>query len=106
MIGGAQGLGVDTSATIFGAALAKAGYYLYGSREYYSNIKGRHSYFNVSISDKQIKSVTSRVNILATFDAETVFQHFTEVKDFLIYDKVLEGTKLEMVRSLEKRDCR
>ena len=102
MIGGAQGLGVDTSANIFGAALAKAGYYLYGSREYYSNIKGRHSYFNVSISDKQIKSVTSRVNMLATFDAETVFQHFTEVKDFLIYDKALEGATLETVRSLEK----
>ena len=102
MIGGAQGLGVDTSATIFGAALAKAGYYLYGSREYYSNIKGRHSYFNVSISDAQIKSVTSRVNILATFDAETAFQHFTEVNDFLIYDKALEGAKLETVRSLEK----
>jgi len=45
MIGGAQGSGVDTSANIFGNAVAANGYYIYGNREYYSNIKGRHSYF-------------------------------------------------------------
>ena len=53
LIGGAQGAGVDTAANIFGAAVAKSGYYIFGSREYFSNIKGRHSYFNVLISDKQ-----------------------------------------------------
>ncbi len=101
MIGGAQGLGVDTSATIFGNAVARAGYYLYGNREYYSNIKGRHSYFQVVFSEKPIHSISSTVNVLATFDAETIFQHFTEVTDFIIYDKGVEGTNLDMVRSME-----
>ncbi len=101
MIGGAQGLGVDTSATIFGNAVARAGYYLYGNREYYSNIKGRHSYFQVVFSEKPLHSISSNVNVLATFDAETIFQHFTEVTDFIIYDKGVEGTNLDMVRSME-----
>ncbi|EET89651.1 MAG: 2-oxoacid:acceptor oxidoreductase subunit alpha [Candidatus Micrarchaeales archaeon] len=101
MIGGAQGTGVDTSANIFGAAVAKAGYYLYGSREYYSNIKGRHSYFNVTISDKPQSSVSEKVNILVTFDSETVFQHFREVTEFVIYDKNMEAIKAETVRSIE-----
>lgn len=101
MIGGAQGLGVDTSATIFGNAVARAGYYLYGNREYYSNIKGRHSYFQVVFSEKPIHSISSTVNVLATFDAETIFQHFTEVTDFIIYDKGVEETNLDMVRSME-----
>ena len=47
MIGGAQGSGVDTPASIFAKAVATAGYYVYGTREYYSNIKGEHSYFQV-----------------------------------------------------------
>lgn len=101
MIGGAQGLGVDTSATIFGNAVARAGYYLYGNREYYSNIKGRHSYFQVVFSEKPLHSISSTVDVLATFDAETIFQHFTEVTDFIIYDKGAEGTNLDMVRSME-----
>ena len=101
MIGGAQGLGVDTSANLFGSAVAKSGYYLYGSREYYSNIKGRHSYFNVTISDKKVYSVSGKVNILATFDAESVIQHFREVTDFIIYGKPLEATHIDTIRSLE-----
>ena len=101
LIGGAQGLGVDTSANIFGDAVAKSGYYLYGSREYYSNIKGRHSYFTVMIGDKIMNSISENVNILATFDSETVFQHFYQAKDFIIYNKGLETTQIEMVRSME-----
>jgi Pyruvate:ferredoxin oxidoreductase and related 2-oxoacid:ferredoxin oxidoreductases, gamma subunit len=64
MIGGAQGLGVDTSANLFGSAVAKAGYYIYGNREYYSNIKGRHSYFNVVVGSKPYRSISEKVNIL------------------------------------------
>ncbi|WP_286188856.1 2-oxoacid:ferredoxin oxidoreductase subunit alpha [Sulfolobus sp. S-194] len=101
MIGGAQGLGVDTSANIFGNAVAKAGYYLFGNREYYSNIKGRHSYFEVVISEKPIRSLSSYVNILASFDAETVFQHFTEVKEYLIYNIEYENTTVDLVKSME-----
>ncbi|MBB5254739.1 2-oxoacid:ferredoxin oxidoreductase subunit alpha [Sulfurisphaera ohwakuensis] len=101
MIGGAQGLGVDTSANIFGNAVAKAGYYLFGNREYYSNIKGRHSYFEVVISEKPIRSLSSYVNILASFDAETVFQHFTEIKEYLIYNVEYENTTVDLVKSME-----
>ena len=101
MIGGAQGLGVDTSANLCGSAVAKAGYYIYGNREYYSNIKGRHSYFNVVVGSKPYRSISEKVNILVSFDAETVFQHFTSVTDFLIYDKASEIVKAETVRSME-----
>jgi len=101
MIGGAQGLGIDTSAIIFGNAIAKAGYYIFGNREYYSNIKGRHSYFQVVFDEKRIFSVSSYTDILATFDAETLFQHFTEVRDYVIYGIDYENTSLDMVKSIE-----
>ncbi len=101
LIGGAQGMGVDTAANVFGAAVARAGYYIFGSREYFSNIKGRHSYFNVLISDKQQRSIDTKVEILATFDAETVFQHFDDVTRHMIYDKALEPVSIDKVRSIE-----
>ncbi|AWR93593.1 2-oxoacid:ferredoxin oxidoreductase subunit alpha [Acidianus brierleyi] len=101
LIGGAQGAGVDTAALVFGNAIAGAGYYIYGNREYYSDIKGRHSYFALTVSDERVRSFSFTTDILATFDAETVFQHFTEVKKVLIYNKGLLNTKAEYVQSME-----
>ncbi|MFP3232452.1 MAG: 2-oxoacid:ferredoxin oxidoreductase subunit alpha [Sulfolobaceae archaeon] len=102
MIGGAQGTGIDTSATIFGNAIASAGYYVFGNREYYSNIKGRHSYFTLTISDKRVKSNTQKVDILVSFDAETIFHHFTDVTSYLIYDKSVENVKLDSIQAMEE----
>lgn len=102
MIGGAQGTGIDTSATVFGNAIASAGYYIFGNREYYSNIKGRHSYFTLTISDKRVKSNTQKVDILVSFDAETIFHHFTDVTSYLIYNKSVENVKLDSIQAMEE----
>ena len=102
MIGGAQGTGIDTSATVFGNAIASAGYYVFGNREYYSNIKGRHSYFTLTISDKRVKSNTQKVDILVSFDAETIFHHFTDVTSYLIYNKSVENVKLDSIQAMEE----
>ena len=104
-MGGAQGMGVDTSANVFGAAIARSGYYIFGSREYFSNIKGRHSYFSIVISDKVQHSIDETVDILAAFDAETVAQHFDDVTGYMIYDKAHEGINIESIRSMESEIC-
>ncbi|MEM3827123.1 MAG: 2-oxoacid:ferredoxin oxidoreductase subunit alpha [Candidatus Micrarchaeaceae archaeon] len=101
MSGGPQGSGIDTSANIFSKAVAKAGYSIYGNREYYSNIKGRHSYFNLTISDSPARSIDGRIDILATFDAETAFQHFHEVRSIFLYDIKQESISVESIRSIE-----
>jgi len=105
MIGGAQGTGVDSSANVYAYALASAGYYVYGKREYYSNIKGRHSYFSVLASDNPVNSIIDDVHLLASFDAETVFRHASEVVPGggIIYDKDLEGERLKNIPTIEQR---
>jgi 2-oxoglutarate/2-oxoacid ferredoxin oxidoreductase subunit alpha len=75
MIGGAQGSGVDSSANIFSRACALGGLWIYGTREYYSNIKGLHSYFEVRVTDSLRRSGVDNVDLLATFDAETLIRH-------------------------------
>jgi len=54
LIGGPQGSGVESAANIFSRVCASLGYQIFGKREFYSNIKGEHSYFAVRISDKKI----------------------------------------------------
>ena len=104
VIGGAQGSGVDSAANIFSRACAQAGFHIFGKREYYSNIKGEHSYFTVRVSDEPIHSHVDLIDILVSFDAETVFVHAGEVKEggAIIYDSDLAETTLREVPSIDE----
>jgi 2-oxoglutarate ferredoxin oxidoreductase subunit alpha len=79
MAGGPQGSGVDTAANIFGRACGYGGLWVFGRREYHSNIKGLHSYFHLRMSKDEILANINNVDLLAAFDSETVVRHLTEV---------------------------
>ena len=103
LIGGPQGSGVESAANIFSKVCAEMGYQIFGKREFYSNIKGEHSYFTVRVADKKIHSNVNDVNLMASFDAETIFRHFNEVISGggIIYDSDLEETKTDAVHTLD-----
>jgi len=79
MAGGPQGSGVDTASTIFGRACGYGGLWVFGRREYHSNIKTMHSYFHQRVSKQPTLANISDVNLLASFDAETIVRHIDEV---------------------------
>jgi 2-oxoglutarate ferredoxin oxidoreductase subunit alpha len=103
MIGGVQGSGVDSSANIFARAAAAGGLYVFGKREYYSNIKGEHSYFQVRVSKDLIRSHVDTVDMLATFEEETIFRHALEVRSegAIIYDPDQDSKRLDQVPTIE-----
>jgi 2-oxoglutarate/2-oxoacid ferredoxin oxidoreductase subunit alpha len=108
MIGGAQGSGVDTPASIFAKAVATAGFYVYGTREYYSNIKGEHSYFQVRFGKRFLRSHVGTVDMLATFDDETVARHAFEVREggAIIFDQGVIDNKIEDIPTIEPNVAR
>ena len=103
MIGGPQGSGVDSAANIFAKTCAKEGFHIFGKREFYSNIKGEHSYFTIRISEKPVNSHLEDVNMLVSFDAETVFRHADKVSPngVIIYDSSLAETVLDEVPTID-----
>lgn len=103
LIGGPQGSGVESGANIFSRVCAEMGYQVFGKREFYSNIKGEHSYFTVRISDELIHSNVNDVTLMASFDAETIFRHFNEVVSGggIIYDSDLSSTKTDDIHTLD-----
>jgi len=103
LIGGPQGSGVESGANIFSKVCAGIGYQIFGKREFYSNIKGEHSYFAVRVSDKKIHSNVNDINLMAAFDAEMIFRHVDEVIEggAIIYDSDLEETTTDEVHSLD-----
>jgi 2-oxoglutarate ferredoxin oxidoreductase subunit alpha len=112
LIGGPQGSGVDSAANIFAKTCAKQGFHIFGKREFYSNIKGEHSYFTIRLSEKPVSSHLEEINMLVSFDAETVFRHADKVSPggVIIYDSSLAETVLDEVPSIDleanKRICK
>ena len=102
MAGGPQGSGVDSAANIFGRACGYGGLYVYGKREYHSNIKGLHSYFHLRIADHEVLANVNDVDLLAAFDAETVVRHVGEVVSGggIIVDKEQVGIKVFNIPTL------
>lgn len=104
LIGGPQGSGVETGANIFSRVSAEMGYQVFGKREFYSNIKGEHSYFTLRVSNKKIHSNLNDVTLMVSYDAETIFRHYHEIISGggLIYDSDLENTTIDEVHSLDQ----
>ena len=104
MVGGAQGSGVDSGANIFARACCYGGLYVYGNREYHSNIKGLHSYFQIRVAENPVYCPRSFVDLLATFDAETLVRHRREVKaqGGIIYDPSYDATGIQEIPTLPK----
>ena len=103
LIGGPQGSGVESGANVFSKVCAEMGYQVFGKREFYSNIKGEHSYFTVRVADKIIHSNVNDVTLMVSFDAETIFRHFDEVASNggIIYDSELENVDTGKVHTLD-----
>src|SRR5439155_25984700 len=104
-IGGPPGSGGDSSANVFARACAAGGLHVFGKREFYSNSMGEHSYFALRPHTNLVRSHIDAVNLLATFEAETLFRHARAVTDdgAIVYDASLGKTRLSDIPTIEKR---
>src|SRR3989441_1159170 len=66
---------------------------------------GEHSYFALRAHSNLVRSHIDDVNVLATFEAETLFRHAREVTDdgAIIYDPSLGKTRLSDIPTIETR---
>ena len=104
-VGGPQGSGVDTAASMFARACAAGRLYMFGRREYYSNIMGRHSYYDVRVADHPLTCHTDTVDLLTTFEAETLVRHAGDVVPGggIIYDVGVSDVPLDRIQFLDQR---
>ncbi len=104
-VGGPQGSGVDTAARLFGGACVAGGLHVFGRREYYSNIMGRHSYYDVRVDRRPMSCHRNQVEMLVTFDAETLARHSvsTVPGGAIIYDEDAADEPLRRITFLDER---
>jgi 2-oxoglutarate ferredoxin oxidoreductase subunit alpha len=104
-IGGPQGSGVDTAAGLYARACAIGGLHLFGRREYYSNIMGRHSYYDVRVAPHVLTCHRDPVDLLVTFEPESLARHALSVVEGggLVYNVEDADTPLERMAFLDER---
>ncbi|MGC9116503.1 MAG: 2-oxoacid:ferredoxin oxidoreductase subunit alpha [Conexivisphaera sp.] len=104
LLGGPQGGGLETSSQVLTWAFARAGYGIISDREYFSNIRGRHSYIHAEASATELpRSLRYPVHLVAAMDAETVFTHFGDLQrgSYLVYDQGEDGSDFSKIPSME-----
>jgi 2-oxoglutarate ferredoxin oxidoreductase subunit alpha len=104
-IGGPQGSGIDRIATLFALACASSGQQLFCRREYHSNIKGRHSYFDVSVSPDAVSCHSESPQMLVTFEPESLCRHLDSLAErgYLVCSADDRDLELSSLGYLESR---
>lgn len=104
LVGGPQGSGLETTAQVLTVAYAVLGYRVLASREYHSNIIGRHSYVTIAVDPSRVPGGFSYPAHVAGFmDAESVFTHYRDLGpgSILIYDEGLREARMSRIPSIE-----
>ncbi|MEB3799357.1 MAG: 2-oxoacid:acceptor oxidoreductase subunit alpha [Desulfurococcales archaeon] len=101
-IGGPQGGGIESAGQIALRAFMLKGYRVYGTREYHSNIMGKHSYFNIRVREDRALAPNLPADIVVALDAESVFTHYNDVGEFLVYDTGVLSKDIDSIQSMSK----
>lgn len=102
---GAQGQGINSVGEICAKGLKRAGYCVFGYREYMSLIKGGHSSYQLDVSAEEIRSTERTVNILITFNQHGLTQNALEVKPggVILHQTAQWAFKPEVQKTLDQR---
>ncbi len=77
---GSQGQGVNSVGELLAKGLKRAGYCVFGYREYMSLIKGGHSSYQLDVSDQKIGSTEQHVDVLVCFNHHGLELNLRELK--------------------------
>ncbi len=78
---GASGQGLNSIGEILAKGLKRAGYCVFGYREYPSLIKGGHASYQLDISDSRIESTEEKVDLLITLNHHGLEKNLGDLKD-------------------------
>ncbi len=88
-------------------AAAHGGLHVGGQREYYSNIKGKHSYYKLRLDADEVRAPIEPVHLLATYENETVCRHLEDRMlvdgGAIIYDPAIVDETVADQRFMDKR---
>lgn len=100
LIGGAAGLGIDTSAAILERVLKKSGYNVFTVRDFMSRVRGGHNFSLIRFGTQPVVSHSNRLDGIIALDNETIMLHQEELKasGFILCDSKLSTTDARAIK--------
>jgi len=100
LIGGAAGLGIDTTAAILEKLLKRSGYSVFTVRDFMSRVRGGHNFSLIRFGTEPIYSHCDRLDGLVALDEETVDLHKGQLKEegFILCGSQLRGDDPRLIR--------
>jgi 2-oxoglutarate/2-oxoacid ferredoxin oxidoreductase subunit alpha len=80
LIGGKAGQGINKISEIVSSVLVEYGYFTFNYRDYPSLIRGGHNFNVLSVSDKRIGSIESKLDVIIAMDENTLKIHKKDLK--------------------------
>ncbi|HEY6845344.1 MAG TPA: 2-oxoacid:acceptor oxidoreductase family protein, partial [Terracidiphilus sp.] len=77
---GASGQGLNSIGAIVAKGLKRAGYCVFGYREYPSLIKGGHASYQLDVSNQRVQSTDTKVNVLVALNHHGLELNMEELK--------------------------
>ncbi|MFC2068615.1 2-oxoacid:acceptor oxidoreductase subunit alpha [Chloroflexota bacterium] len=89
MVGGEAGQGVQSVGMIIARTMSRGGIKVFADQDYESRVRGGHNFFRIRISNREILSLSERLDILIALDKETIDLHSDELKSsgVIVYDE-------------------
>jgi 2-oxoglutarate/2-oxoacid ferredoxin oxidoreductase subunit alpha len=81
VVGGEAGQGIQTIGLVLGKSMTRGGLHVFADQDYESRIRGGHNFFRVRVSDREIHSHSSNIDILVALNAQTIEIHRSELKE-------------------------
>lgn len=85
-IGGEAGQGINVISDLLGKVFVRAGLFVFINYDIMSRIRGGHNFSQVRVSNRNVRSVSSGVDILVCLDRNTLELYKDEISGLIIYD--------------------
>ena len=100
LIGGAAGLGIDTTAAILEKLLKRSGYNVFTVRDFMSRVRGGHNFSLIRFGTEQVYSHSDQLDGIVALDQETIDLHKGQLLEngFILCDSKLTDDDPRLIK--------
>ncbi|MEA4895189.1 MAG: 2-oxoacid:acceptor oxidoreductase subunit alpha [Oscillospiraceae bacterium] len=100
LIGGAAGLGIDTTAAILEKLLKRSGYNVFTVRDFMSRVRGGHNFSLIRFGTEPVYSHSKLLDGIVALDEETIDLHKGQLREngFILCDSKLNADDPRLIR--------
>ena len=92
-IGGEAGQGIQTIGLVLAKTFQKNGLHVFSTQYYLSRVRGGNNYFQVRVSDRPVRAISDRLDMLIALDKTSVDKHMKELNDGVV---LLDGEEVRI----------